>query len=42
MAESGDGKGKVYHLLRAEVADALGNLERAAAEFQAADAGTGE
>jgi hypothetical protein len=42
MAETGDGVGKVYHLLRAEVLDALGDLESASREFKAADAESGE
>jgi hypothetical protein len=41
MAASGDGSGKVYHLLRGEVLDALGDLEGASREFKAADAENG-
>ncbi|MEO5509819.1 MAG: hypothetical protein ABIV28_02595 [Longimicrobiales bacterium] len=41
MAASGDGIGKVYHLLRGEVLDALGDLEGASREFKAADTENG-
>jgi hypothetical protein len=37
----GDGKGRVYHLLRGEVLDALGNLEAASREFVTADSESG-
>ncbi len=41
MAASGDGIGKVYHLLRGDVLNAIGDLEGASREFQAADAESG-
>lgn len=38
MAKAGGGNGRMYHLLRGEILDALGDLEGAAREFIAADA----
>jgi hypothetical protein len=41
LESMGDGKGKVFHLLRGEVLNALGDLDGAAHEFMAADAESG-
>ena len=41
MATAGDGIGKVYHLLRADVLNAMGDLEGASREFKIADSESG-